>query len=193
MDSLYNPPQPIDISINKGDALDLLVENQGRIDYDQPLRDQRKGIVGDVTIGGSIVGPWSIYSLPVPKPPTNLASSTRTLTIPTDNPSIWLTASFTVDTSKAGTAAADTFIEIEGATKGVLYVNGINLGKYWAVGPQQSQYVPGAWLKATNTVAVLELEARPNASLDVKGIQNTQLYNNADPDCPGCESAKSNP
>ncbi|WP_409929232.1 hypothetical protein [Flavobacterium anhuiense] len=41
--------------------------------------------------------------------------------------------------------------------KGIVFVNGHNLGRYWKVGPQQTLYVPGCWLKAgENKFVVLE-------------------------------------
>jgi len=42
--------------------------------------------------------------------------------------------------------------------KGVVWVNGHNLGRYWSVGPQQTIYLPAEWLKKTNNeVVILEL------------------------------------
>jgi beta-galactosidase len=42
--------------------------------------------------------------------------------------------------------------------KGVVWINGHNLGRYWAIGPQQTLYVPAEWLKkGQNEVTVLEL------------------------------------
>ena len=48
IDAIYDPPQNVSLKVQAGDVLDLLVENQGRVDYSVPLFDQRKGIVGDV-------------------------------------------------------------------------------------------------------------------------------------------------
>ena len=41
----------------------------------------------------------------------------------------------------------DTFLDMRGWAKGIVFVNGINLGRYWQVGPQQTLYLPGAWLQ----------------------------------------------
>jgi beta-galactosidase len=42
--------------------------------------------------------------------------------------------------------------------KGVVWINGHNLGRYWQVGPQQSIYVPAEWLKkGKNKIDILEL------------------------------------
>jgi len=54
--------------------------------------------------------------------------------------------------------AADTFIDMSGWTKGVVFVNGYNLGRYWEIGPQQTLYVPAPLLqKGGNEIVVLEL------------------------------------
>lgn len=34
----------------------------------------------------------------------------------------------------------------QGWGKGVVFINGKNLGRYWSIGPQQTLYVPGPWL-----------------------------------------------
>jgi beta-galactosidase len=53
----------------------------------------------------------------------------------------------------------DTFLKfrVPGATKGCIWVNGFNLGRYWAIGPQDTLYVPGELLQEENTVEVFEL------------------------------------
>ena len=51
----------------------------------------------------------------------------------------------------------DTFLDMRGWAKGIVFVNGINLGRYWQVGPQQTLYLPGAWLKrGRNEIVVFE-------------------------------------
>uniref|UniRef100_A0A7N8Y607 Beta-galactosidase n=1 Tax=Mastacembelus armatus TaxID=205130 RepID=A0A7N8Y607_9TELE len=51
----------------------------------------------------------------------------------------------------------DTFIKLPGWTKGVVFINGKNLGRYWSIGPQQTLYVPGPWLRrGDNQVIVFE-------------------------------------
>jgi beta-galactosidase len=53
----------------------------------------------------------------------------------------------------------DTFLDMRGWGKGYVWVNGHNLGRYWKIGPQQSLFLPGFWLKGgTNQVVVLDLE-----------------------------------
>lgn len=35
---------------------------------------------------------------------------------------------------------------LKGWEKGVVFINGQNLGRYWNIGPQETLYLPGAWL-----------------------------------------------
>lgn len=54
--------------------------------------------------------------------------------------------------------AADTFLKLEGWTKGVVFVNGFNLGRYWEKGPQKTLYLPGPLLRqGRNELIVFEL------------------------------------
>jgi beta-galactosidase len=42
--------------------------------------------------------------------------------------------------------------------KGIVWVNGKNLGRYWKIGPQQTLYLPGCWLrKGANEIIVREM------------------------------------
>ena len=45
----------------------------------------------------------------------------------------------------------DTFLRLDGWTKGVAFVNGFNLGRYWDRGPQQTLYVPAPLLRQERT------------------------------------------
>ena len=51
-------------------------------------------------------------------------------------------------------------MELSHFTKGMVYVNGFHLGRFWRIGPQRTLYLPGALLKtdAPNEIVVLELE-----------------------------------
>jgi beta-galactosidase len=61
--------------------------------------------------------------------------------------------------------AGDARLELPGWTRGFVWVNGFNLGRYWTAGPQRSLYVPGPVLReGENDVWLLELEeAAPQA------------------------------
>ena len=51
----------------------------------------------------------------------------------------------------------DTFLDMAHWGKGIVFVNGINLGRYWKVGPQQTLYLPGCYLnKGKNDIVIFE-------------------------------------
>jgi len=41
----------------------------------------------------------------------------------------------------------DTYFDLSQYSKGMVYVNGHNLGRYWNIGPQQKIFCPADWLK----------------------------------------------
>uniref|UniRef100_A0A3Q2PHG5 Beta-galactosidase n=1 Tax=Fundulus heteroclitus TaxID=8078 RepID=A0A3Q2PHG5_FUNHE len=52
---------------------------------------------------------------------------------------------------------SDTFVKLPGWEKGVVFINGLNLGRYWSIGPQQALYLPGPFLNSgINQVFVFE-------------------------------------
>ena len=136
----------IDIPFNS--TLDNLVENLGRINYGARIVENHKGITQPITIGGSrISGNWNMYGLPLSQMP---AVDALPEGYKTGCP-VYYRAKFTLD--KVG----DTFLDMEKWGKGIVFVNGHNLGRYWKVGPQQTLYLPGCWLKeGENEVVVFE-------------------------------------
>jgi beta-galactosidase len=64
----------------------------------------------------------------------------------------------------------DTYLDMRGWGKGIVWVNGHNLGRYWHIGPQQSLFVPSSWMhNGTNEVVVLDLE--PDHTRSLAGIE----------------------
>ncbi|KAK1056341.1 hypothetical protein LTR74_015001 [Friedmanniomyces endolithicus] len=72
MDYSYRNSSVVTLSLKECDILDLLVENMGCICFGCPtIFDQRKGVVGNVTVGGIVLVDWEIYSLPLNEPPSS--------------------------------------------------------------------------------------------------------------------------
>jgi hypothetical protein len=179
IDGIYKNPATVNVNIKSGDKLWLLVENMGRAD--NGFSDQTKGILGSVTVGGKTLNQWNHYSLPLDSAPSDL-STTSAISVKAKGGPVWYRGTFA--NTKSG-MAADTFLALPGGIKGVVFVNGHNLGRYWAIGPQQHLFLPGAWLNATNEVLVLELE--PGTSSRVARGSATRTWgNNPDPDCDNC-------
>lgn len=143
----YYKAYKMQITIPAGGRLDILVENMGRINYGARIIESFKGLIKPVQIANQkIQGGWQMYSLPFQQMPSIKGSSTQTGT------PILLSGDFKL--SKVG----DTFLDMRGWGKGIVFVNGHNLGRYWStVGPQLTLYVPGCWLrKGKNTVQIFE-------------------------------------
>jgi beta-galactosidase len=139
----------LQIVLPKGTVtLDILVENLGRINFGKYLLENKKGITEKVSFNGSEVQQWKMYSLPF----NNLAGLKFTNAAVKSNVPVVKKGSFKLQN------AADTYLDMSKWGKGVVWVNGHNLGRYWNIGPQQTIYVPGEWLKkGTNELVVLEL------------------------------------
>lgn len=137
-----------DIDIPFNATLDILVENMGRINYGAEIIHNRKGIISPVTIAGNeITGNWKMYKLPMDHQPDLQHNGNGY----TKNQPVIYNGSFIL------TKTGDTFLDMSKWGKGIVFVNGHNLGRYWSVGPQQTLYLPGCWLKkGKNTIAVFE-------------------------------------
>ena len=136
----------IDIPFNS--TLDILVENMGRINYGARIVESTKGITRPITIDDNeITGEWQMYPLPMASmPDTNRLPAGYKAGLP-----VLYSGSFNLD--KVG----DTFLDMAHWGKGIVFVNGINLGRYWKVGPQQTLYLPGCYLnKGKNDIVIFE-------------------------------------
>jgi len=137
--------------------LDILVENGGRINFTEAMRNERKGITKQVTLAGKPLTGWQIYPLPM-KDTDKLSFSDAACSGP-----CFYRGTFNLD--KTG----DTFLDTEKFTKGFVWVNGHELGRLWEIGPQKTLYLPGVWLrKGSNEVIVFDLEGGPGKTAEGK-------------------------
>ena len=129
--------------------LDVLVEPMGRINFGPEMSD-RKGLIAPVKLGGKVLKGWQIFQLPLDD--KMLAGLKFTGEKPNSNaPAFWRG---TFNLEKIG----DTFLDLRGWGKGDLWVNGHCLGRYWNIGPSQTAYAPGCWLRAgENEIVILDL------------------------------------
>ncbi|HZL77871.1 MAG TPA: beta-galactosidase, partial [Candidatus Limnocylindrales bacterium] len=131
----------------KDSQLDILVEPMGRINFGPEMSD-RKGLIAPVKLGGEILKGWQIFQLPLDD---RMLAGLKFNSAPTAMPAFWR-ATFNLE--KVG----DTFLDLRGWGKGDLWVNGHCLGRYWNIGPSQTAYAPGCWLRAgENEIVVLDL------------------------------------
>jgi beta-galactosidase len=141
---------------NASATLDILVENGGRINYGHKLTDNRKGITQSVSLGDSELTGWDMYKFPFDG--SNAFDSLNFHSLPGDSanaadnnlPAVYR-GSFDL------TETGNTFLDMRAWGKGIVYVNGHNLGRYWFIGPQQTLYCPGCWLQeGRNEIVVFE-------------------------------------
>ncbi|XP_046927912.1 beta-galactosidase-1-like protein 2 [Lynx rufus] len=153
-------------------TLRILVENQGRLAYGQDINKERKGLIGDIYLNNSPLRRFKIYSLDM-----------KTEFLKRDLPNIWKPVSFKprgpaffLGILRMGNYPKDTFIKMEGWTKGVIFINGQNLGRYWNIGPQEALYLPGPWLHpGSNEIIVFE-EFRPGQEIRFTNISHLAWY-----------------
>jgi beta-galactosidase len=136
---------PVEVPFNG--RLDILVENLGRINYGGAIVHNLKGITGAVKIDDhEITGNWEMYKLPFSEAPVLPKVNKTTKHCPA-----LYQGTFTLDQT------GDTFIDVKNWGKGIIFVNGHNLGRFWQIGPQQTLYLPGCWLKkGQNTIVVFD-------------------------------------
>ncbi|MEC0089620.1 beta-galactosidase [Paenibacillus macquariensis] len=132
----------------QGAVLSILVENQGRINYGYKLKDP-KGITEGVRLGLQFLYDWTIHTLPL----NDLAE----LVFKEEQTNESFTPTFYKGRFQVE-GIGDTFLKLEGWTKGIAYVNGFNLGRYWEIGPQKTLYIPAPLLReGDNELIIFEL------------------------------------
>ncbi|XP_063349149.1 beta-galactosidase-1-like protein 2 [Pelmatolapia mariae] len=135
-------------------TLGLLVENCGRVNYGKTLDEQRKGLVGDIMLNEHTLRDFNIHSLDMKPAFVNRLESAGHWMSMRHQPSF---PGFFQSRLYVNGSPQDTFIKLPGWSKGVVFINGKNLGRYWSTGPQQTLYVPGPWLhRGDNQVIVFE-------------------------------------
>ncbi|GBN61508.1 Beta-galactosidase, partial [Araneus ventricosus] len=150
--------ESIPVQVLKGQEIEILVENQGRVCTGQ---NDQKGIFQNVTLGSKVLQNWTMIPIPLdPKSIQKIESSTEE-TDSVSAPSFY-TGEFQVPSS---VKILDTFLKVDGWHKGVAFLNQFNLGRYWPiVGPQLTLYAPSVLFQNSSTVnriTLLELENSP--------------------------------
>lgn len=153
----------IDLGSESG-TIDLLVENQGRINFGGSMTD-RKGIIG-VKINGKSVSGFEMLTLPM----DSLDGLVWKNEIISEGPCFYY-GTFNVD------EVADTWFDYSGWHKGHIYINGFNLGRHWEVGPPMTLYVPSPVLrKGLNEVIIFEQDSI-SESHSVESIDHPIIIN----------------
>ncbi len=157
---------PIAVPARKKAAeLEFMVEGMGHINYGNGMKTDRKGIVGEVRFDGKPLKNWIVVQKTLSE--KSVANAKKSAKRDGKMPGGHFRGEFRVN-GKLG----DTFLDMSKWGKGVVYVNGHNLGRYWSqtrdgepVGPQLRLFCPAPFLKqGKNVIDVVEFEfgdARP--------------------------------
>ena len=180
--SLTLPP------VKKDNELVILVEGMGRINFGRAIKDF-KGIIGDVVISaddGDTEMTWKPLKWTSEAIDDSYETAVETFSRDmlegyfykhlVSRPGYYRG---TFNLSKVG----DTFLNFETWGKGQVWVNGHALGRIWSIGPQQTLYVPGCWLKKGKNEIII---------LDVVGPKERVVWGQAEPELNKLQLEKSN-
>ena len=158
-------------AMKKGDVLDIYVDTFGRINFGRGIKDH-KGITEKVELSyedGDVVNielkNWQHFLLP-----DDYASQTKLNYVPLTAANTGVRGNYrgTFTVKKPG----DTFIDMSAWGKGQVYINGHAIGRFWSIGPQQTLYMPGCWLKkGVNEIIIT----------DVLGPKSTRVEGKTEP------------
>ena len=153
----------IPASSAKDPVLEILVEGMGRINFAQTMID-RKGITDRVTLEGMTLMNWQVYNLPFDG---RFISGLKEAPVDPVRRGTFFKGQFDLKT------VADTFIDMTNYKKGVVWVNGHNLGRYWDIGPQKRLYCPAPWLQTgRNEIIVFDQhQTEPKPIMGTKTLE----------------------
>ena len=174
--------------VSRGSRLDIVVEGMGRINFGRAIKDF-KGLTGEVTLMANVDGDdvtWKLNDWTMRTLPDSYDHTLRAFTRCNDGASMGLKLD-----SRAGyyrgffnlKKTGDTFINMETWGKGLVYINGHAIGRFWSIGPQQTLYVPGCWLKKGRNEIVV---------LDVAGPVMAEIWGQDRPELDKLQTEKSN-
>ncbi len=136
---------------SKETTLEILAQGMGHINYGGEMDADRKGILGKVAIGGTVLKNWEMFCFPL--------RSDWVMSLAKTTPAAGRLGGIFKGEFKLD-AVADTYLDMSHYHKGMMWVNGHNLGYHWSArGPQRRLYCPAPWLrKGVNTLVVLDTE-----------------------------------
>ena len=194
-------------AVKKGADLTIIVEGMGRINFGRAIKDF-KGIIGNVTLSTEtddaeiVLTPknWTNVAIPddyeTAKKALDMVKGFNSQELKGSVPGIAVTRNYEesaklTELFKPGyhrgyfnlSKVGDTFLNFETWGKGQVYVNGHAMGRIWSIGPQQTLYVPGCWLKKGRNEIIV---------LDVVGPKERVVWGQAEPELNKLQLEKSN-
>jgi beta-galactosidase len=148
--------------------LEILVEGMGHINFAQFMID-RKGITDRVTLNGVTLMNWQTTLMPLDENFIRMQKPDMATRVDESRPCKFFRGSFEIP------EMGDTYFDVSGYSKGVVYVNGHNLGRYWNIGPQKRLYCPASFLKkGKNEIVVFDLLQLEAAGVKGAGMMSDE-------------------
>ena len=198
-------------AVKKGAELIIIVEGMGRINFGRAIKDF-KGIVGNVTLTTEtddvemVLTPKNWLNVAIPDDYETAVKALDMVKgvngrvasgeVKGSVPALAFTQGYEgskklADIMKPGyhrgyfnlKKVGDTFLNFETWGKGQVWVNGHAMGRIWSIGPQQTLYVPGCWLKKGKNEVIV---------LDVVGPKERIVWGQAEPELNKLQLEKSN-
>jgi beta-galactosidase len=150
-------------SASANPILEILVEGMGRINFAEYMID-RKGITDRVSLNGMTLMNWEIFSLPFDE---KYLSGLKFVNTDAIRPGSFFRGKFQLYET------GDTYLDVSGWEKGLVWINGHNLGRYWNIGPQKRLYCPAPFLKkGENELIFFDLhQLKPGPVSGVKTLE----------------------
>lgn len=134
--------------------LDLLVENMGRVNFGKNLNNQSKGL-RQLIIDDKLQDEFTQHTFPL----DNVDFIDFEKDYYENTPAFY---KFELHVNEA----CDTYLDTCEFTKGVVFVNGFNIGRFWSIGPQSKLYIPGPLLnKGNNEIIIFESEGHASETI----------------------------
>ena len=168
-------------AVDSGDSLTILVEAMGRINFGRAINDH-KGITHAAYISTDDerhllryeLRQWSIEAMA-----DDYSAIRQALTLGAKGTAHMRGGYYMgeFDARRMG----DTFLHLDGFGKGQVWVNGHALGRYWNIGPQQTLYLPGCWMRrGKNEVLILDILGPTNPECWADSIPELDHLNMVD-------------
>ncbi|MFM0286886.1 beta-galactosidase [Paraburkholderia megapolitana] len=150
----HHAPLPLSTAVTSpSPVLEILVEGMGRVNFGHAIVD-RKGILESVALQdqsgqSSVLTGWEVHLLPMDDA---FIANLRPGTTNARKGGLFFKVEFQLN------EVGDTYVDMSRWTKGMVWANGRNLGRYWHIGPQTRLYCPAPWLRpGYNEIIVFDL------------------------------------
>lgn len=154
--------EKFNINLDKNNKLDILVENEGRVNYGPKIRSsiQKKGINAGVLIEHHFHHGWNQYTLEF----NDISKVDFSCGYKDNTPAFY---EFTFNVEEKG----DTFLHVDKFGKGCAFINGFNLGRFYDIGPTLYLYIPAPLLKlGENKIVIFETEGRYSDKITLSNV-----------------------